>query len=60
MVSETMDFKIGIIGLLKFKTTLAAVKRGDYAGVARGMLDTLWGSQMSARNKWMAELMCAG
>lgn len=55
-----MAFQMGIVGLLGFTNTLAAIKRGDYAAAATGMLASLWARQTPARAKRMADMMRAG
>jgi lysozyme len=60
MVLEAMAFQMGIAGLMAFKNTLAMVERGDYAGAASGMLNSLWAKQTPARAKRMADLMREG
>lgn len=37
-------------GLLTFTNTLAAMKRGDYAAAADGMLASKWATQVGARD----------
>lgn len=46
--------------LLTFINTLAAIKRGDYAAAAAGMLDSLWARQVGARATRLAEMMRSG
>lgn len=41
-----MCFNLGILKLLKFKNTLAAVRRGDYEVAADMMMDSLWATQV--------------
>jgi len=55
-----MVFQIGIGGVLKFKNTLAAMKRGDYTAAAAGMLDSLWAKQTPARATELAKIMATG
>jgi lysozyme len=55
-----MAFNLGIYGLLKFKNTLAMVRVGDYAGAARGMLASLWASQVGPRATRLAQQMQQG
>lgn len=59
-VLEAMAFQLGLAGLLKFRNTLAAIERGDYAAAAEGMLASLWARQTPARARRMAEMMRAG
>jgi lysozyme len=60
MVLQAMAFQMGIAGLLAFKGTLAALRRGDYAAAADGMLTSLWARQTPARAARMAAMMRAG
>jgi lysozyme len=60
IVLEAMAFQMGIDGLLGFRNTLAMVQRGDYAGAAAGMLNSLWARQTPARAKRMSEMMRLG
>lgn len=46
--------------LLTFVNTLAAMKRGDYAAAAAGMLDSKWATQVGARAKRLADMMRSG
>lgn len=55
-----MAFQLGTDGLIAFKNTLAMVKSGDYAGAARGMLNSLWAKQTPERAGRMAEQMRTG
>lgn len=55
-----MTFQLGIAGLLGFPQTLAAVKRGDYAGAAAQMLASKWASQTSRRAARLAAQMESG
>lgn len=59
-VLHNMAFNLGVVGLLKFKNTLAMVERGDYAGASRGMLNSLWARQVKGRAKRLAEQMRDG
>ena len=47
-------------GLLTFTNTLAAMKRGDYAAAADGMLASKWAGQVSARATRLAAMMRSG
>jgi lysozyme len=60
MVLQAMAFQLGIAGLLAFKDTLAAARRGDHAAAADGMLASLWARQTPARAARMAAMMRAG
>lgn len=55
-----MSFQMGVDGLLGFKNTLAMVERGDYAGAARGMLQSKWATQTPERARRMSEQMRTG
>ena len=59
-VLVNMAFQMGIDGLLGFKNTLAMVERGDYAGAARGMLNSLWAKQTPARANRLSVQMRTG
>jgi lysozyme len=60
MVLEAMAFQMGIAGLLKFRLTLAAIERGDFAAAAEGMLASAWARQTPARAARMAALLREG
>lgn len=47
-------------GLLTFTNTLAAMKRGDYAAAADGMLASKWAGQVGARATRLAAMMRSG
>ena len=55
-----MAFNLGIAGLLGFKQTLAAVKRGDYATAAAQMLRSKWAKQVKERASRLAKQMETG
>lgn len=55
-----MAFNLGTDGLLAFKNTLAAVKAGDYARAAVGMLASKWASQVKGRASRLAHMMKTG
>ncbi|MCW3701469.1 glycoside hydrolase family protein [Burkholderia cenocepacia] len=46
--------------LLTFVNTLAAMKRGDYAAAADGMLASKWATQVGARATRLANMMRSG
>lgn len=46
--------------LLTFVNTLAAMKRGDYAAAADGMLASKWAGQVGARATRLASMMRSG
>lgn len=60
VVLQAMAFQLGLAGLLKFRATLAAIQRGDYAAAADGMLASLWACQTPARAARMAAMMREG
>ena len=55
-----MAFQLGVDGLLGFKNTLEMVRRGDYAGAAAGMLQSLWARQTPERAKRLSAQMLTG
>lgn len=55
-----MCYNLGIGGLEAFHNTLAAVKTGQWAKAAAGMLDSLWAKQVHARADRLAEQMLTG
>lgn len=55
-----MAFNLGVAGLLTFKKTLAAVKRGDYAKAAPMMLDSKWAEQVGKRAERLSTMMLTG
>lgn len=55
-----MAFQLGVDGLLGFRNTLAMVERGDYAGAARGMLESKWATQTPERAHRLSEQMRTG
>lgn len=59
-VLVNMAFNLGIAGLLGFKNTLAMIERGDYAGAAKGMLNSKWATQVGERAKRLATMMETG
>lgn len=44
-----MAFNMGTFGLIKFKKTLEAIHKGDYASAAEEMLDSKWAKQVGQR-----------
>jgi lysozyme len=59
-ILTAMAYQMGIGGLMRFRNTLAAVKRGDYAEAARGMRASLWARQTPGRAERMAQAMERG
>ncbi|RQR81458.1 MULTISPECIES: glycoside hydrolase family protein [unclassified Burkholderia] len=58
-VIVNMAFNMGG-GLLTFVNTLAAMRRGDYAAAADGMLASKWANQVGARAQRLAAMMRTG
>lgn len=52
-----MAFNMGLVGLLKFKNTLAYVKAGSYIQAAANMRKSLWFSQVGSRAIELAKRM---
>ena len=59
-VLADMAFNLGVASLLQFRSTLAAVQRGDYAAASEGMLASLWVRQVGGRARVLAEQMRTG
>lgn len=59
-VLQDMTFNMGLRGVLEFKNTLAAVKAGDMAGAAQGMLKSKWAQQVGPRAQRLAGMMQSG
>lgn len=57
MVLESMCFNLGLVGLLKFTRTLAAIQAGDYATAADHMLASRWAHQVKRRAVRLATMM---
>jgi lysozyme len=55
-----MCFNLGIVRLLGFKQTLAAIERRDYAAAAAAMRDSKWATQVGARADRLARMMERG
>lgn len=55
-----MAFNLGVTGLLEFKKTLAAVRRGDYQEAAAMMLQSTWARQVGKRAVELSEQMRTG
>lgn len=55
-----MCFNLGIGGLLKFKTTLEHIKRGEYDLAADCMLSSLWARQVGDRAVELSNMMRIG
>lgn len=55
-----LAFNMGVMGLMAFRNTLAAVERGNYAVAASGMLASLWADQVGPRANRLAAMMETG
>jgi lysozyme len=55
-----MAFNLGITGLLKFKTMLAAIERQDWQGASRAALASKWAEQVGPRAKRISNLILNG
>lgn len=55
-----MAFNLGLMGLLGFQNTLAAIERGEYQIAAEQLLDSLWAKQVGSRATRLAEMMRRG
>lgn len=55
-----MAFQMGVTGLLGFKNTLEMVRKGDYDGAARGMLNSKWAKQTPNRAHRLSRQMATG
>ncbi len=56
----SMSFQLGIVGLMKFHETLAAIKEQRWQDAANGMRASLWASQTSSRVERLAQAMVSG
>lgn len=56
----SMAYQMGVTGLAGFTNTLGMIARGDYAGAAGGMLNSLWARQTPDRARRHAEVMRTG
>jgi len=59
-VLVNMTFNLGIVGLLKFKNTLALIQAGKYQDAAKAMLQSKWASQVGERARRLAKMMGEG
>lgn len=59
-VLANMAYNLGITKLCGFVNTLAAMKAGDYAKAAQGMIDSRWARQVGARAHRLARQMETG
>ncbi len=55
-----MGFQLGVSGLLKFKNTLAAMKKGDYDEAAIGVMNSLYATQVPNRAERIAKQILTG
>lgn len=55
-----MTFNLGLVGLLNFKNTLAAIEAGDYKRAATMMLDSKWAKQVGQRADRLSRMMATG
>lgn len=60
LVLADMCFNLGIHKLKGFRNTLAAMKVGDYAAAADGMLASLWATQVGQRAQRLAKMVREG
>lgn len=60
LVVASMAYQMGIAGLLKFRDTLDAMQREEWAKAGDGMLRSLWARQTPARAQRMAKMMVEG
>lgn len=59
-VVVNMRFNLGLVRLLGFRNTLAAIASGDYRAAADGMLASKWAEQVGARATRLAYQMRTG
>lgn len=57
IVLINMSFNLGVIGLLKFKNTLALIEKGDYKGAGKEMLNSAWSRQVGKRAVELSEIL---
>ena len=55
-----MSFNLGLVGLLAFKNTLAAIEAGEYQRAASMMLDSRWAKQVGQRAERLSRMMATG
>lgn len=55
-----MAFNLGLVGLLAFKRTLAAIEAGEYQQAATMMLDSKWAKQVGQRAERLSRMMATG
>lgn len=59
-VLHDMAFNLGIVGLLGFRRTLAAIEAGQYQQAATMMLDSRWARQVGGRAERLSRMMATG
>jgi lysozyme len=55
-----MIFNLGLPSFAGFVDMIASVKRGDYSGASKAMLDSEWARQVGARATRLAAIMASG
>ncbi len=55
-----MAYNMGIVVLLQFRNTLAAVQRGDWQAAHDGMLASQWHKDVGIRAERLADMMLKG
>lgn len=53
-------FNMGIVTLMTFKSTLAAIQKGDWSAASKGMLSSKWAKQVHDRATKLATMMETG
>jgi lysozyme len=57
---QNLAFNMGVMGLLGFHKTLAAVQSGDYNGAAQDLQASVWYTQVGDRAKRLVQQMLTG
>jgi lysozyme len=60
VVLLSMGYQLGLAGLLGFTNTLQAMKAGNYAAAAHGMINSQWADQTPNRAQLEANIMASG
>ncbi len=60
VVLLAMAFQLGVVGVLKFTRTLAAIDESRWDDASASLLNSLWARQTPARAQRMAEAMRTG
>ena len=55
-----MMFQLGVGGFGKFRKTIAAIRKGDYAAAAKEALDSAWAKQTPKRALLVADILRTG